>query len=187
VIVWFGDSISSNTVDSLYTPTQTKNHNFNVYNGGCYLPADPMLGCQINPANPASGVWAARAADLLIGAGAYQRVINVPIAVGGSLFKYWASLGIIGGPFAPTKRRLDTAGLTTTCVFCTLGANDSISGTDQATATRQLKSIIVNIIDAGLTCKIFISRHSTFGNVTSSGVQAAQAAVVDILLSLRRR
>jgi len=179
VILYFGDSVSSNTTNSAYSPTQAKNHQLNVYNGGGYVTENPMLGCNLNTAIPASGCVAARTADKIITDGTYTRVISVPFGVGGSLLADYANVNTAGGRFLPVKRRLDAAGLTATQIFCILGANDNPNGTSEASATASLQAMIALIRAAGLTAPLFIAKHSTFSNTTRSQVTAAQAAVVD--------
>lgn len=179
VILYFGDSVSSNTINSTYTVTQAKNHQLNVYNGGGYVTENPMLGCNLNIAIPGSSCVAAQAADNIIGAGTYTRVISVPFGVGGSLLGDWANTATAGGRFAPVKRRLDAAGLTATQIFCICGANDNPNATSEAAATASLSTMIALIRAAGLTAPLFIAKHSTFGNAVRTQVQAAQAAVID--------
>jgi hypothetical protein len=59
--------------------------NFNLKDGLCYHAADPLLGTTAEGAN-----FATRLGDLLIDAGAFDRVILVPIAVGGTTMEEWA-------------------------------------------------------------------------------------------------
>ena len=116
---------------------------------------------------------------MLIANSVYDRVINVPFAVGGSVFADYAEGGAINGRFGATYFRLQAAGLVPTGVFCMLGANDKNIGVSEASATASLESIISTIRAVGITCNIFIARHSRFAGVTSPAVRAAQAAVLD--------
>ncbi|MBW7967590.1 SGNH/GDSL hydrolase family protein [Bradyrhizobium sp. BR 10261] len=178
VFLTLGDSLMSNTVSSTYTPTQAKNQNFNVYDGGLYATVEPLLGCNTNLAQFNSGCFFTRAADALISGAVFQRVIHAPIAVGGSVLSDYAAGGPVAGRFAAAHRRLVANGLTPTHVFIMLGANDTNLGTSQASATLSLQSIIANI--RGLSAaNIFVARHSIFGLATSAAVQAAHAAVLD--------
>lgn len=176
VILTLGDSLMSNTVNSLYVPVQARNHNFNVYNGGCYISKEPLLGCQINAALYNSGCWFTRAADNLITNGVYQRVIHVPIAVGGSVLADWATGGSVNGRILPAYRRVLANIGDLTAVYIMLGANDRT--TTQTDATNSLNSIINTIRNCGITCKIFVAKHSIFGLVTVPAVQAAQVSVL---------
>jgi lysophospholipase L1-like esterase len=60
-----------------------------------------------------------------------------------------------------------------------LGANDTPAGTTQASATASLTSIISTIRALWATTPLFIAEHTIFNLTTNSGVQAAQAAVLD--------
>jgi hypothetical protein len=175
VFLTFGDSLMSNTVSSLYSVTQAKNQNFNVYNGGLYSTVEPLLGCQINAAQYASGCFFSRVGDSLIAAGTYARVIHAPMAVGGSLIADYATGGAVNGRIAASYRRLVANGLPPTAVFIMLGANDR--GTDAAVLSAAFATII-STVRALTSVNIFVARHSLFGLATSSFVQTAQASVL---------
>jgi hypothetical protein len=180
VIMLFGDSTPSNVVNSLYTPAQSLNQNFNVYNGGLYSTAEPLLGCNINSANLSSGSYFSRVADNLRSAGTFSRVVLAPFGVGGSLFADYAAGGAINGRIAAAWKRVQAAGLDTGHVYWYFqcGANDKNAGVSQASATASLNSVISTI--RGLSsANIFIPTHSNFGLATSAAIQAAQAAVID--------
>ncbi|MBN8987410.1 MAG: hypothetical protein J0H42_04140 [Rhizobiales bacterium] len=176
VYLTLGHSLMSNTVNSLYSVTQAKNQNFNVYDGGCYATVEPLLGCQINTAQPASGCFFSRAGDVLIGGGNLDRFVHAPIAVGGSVVADWAAGGAVNGRILPAHRRLVDTGLTPTGIVVFLGANDHT--TTQAVATVGYQSIISTI--RGFTAApIYIVRHSLFALVSKPNLLAAQAAVLD--------
>ncbi len=177
VILTLGDSCISNVVNSIYTVTQAKNQNFNVYNGGLYSSVEPLLGCQTNAANLASGNFFSRVCDTLITNAVYARVIHAPIAVGGSLLFDYSTSGSVNGRIGAAYRRLVANGLPPTAVYIMLGANDS--ATSQANATTYLGQIISTIRGLGFTGNIFVAKHTLFGLVVNANVQAAQAAVLD--------
>lgn len=180
VIMVISDSTASNVVDSLFSIVNTtKNQNFNPYNGATYLSAEPMLGCTTNLARPASGNFLTRVADSLITAGTYARVIVQPLGVSSTVFADWEPSGAINGRIGVGYRRLLAAGLTPTGVVIMIGPNDKNIGTGQSAATTSLSNIISSVRDLGITCPIFIPRHSIFALVASSAVQLAQGAVLD--------
>lgn len=171
-----GHSLMSNTVDTVYSVTQAKNQNFNVYNGGLYSTVEPLLGCQTNASDPTSGCFFSRVGDNLITGGIVDRVIHAPIAVGGSVVADWAVGGAVNGRMLPAHRRLADNGLTPTGIVVFLGANDHT--TTEAAATVGYQSIIATL--RGFTAvPIFIIRHSLFGLVSQPNLLAAQAAVLD--------
>src|SRR5438876_2568636 len=83
-----GDSVSSNSSAAAYTVTNTKNENFNIYNGLNYRYADPYLGPSTGP-----GSYPGSIADQLINAGKFSRVISVGCAMGGTTSKDWSKQG----------------------------------------------------------------------------------------------
>src|SRR6266567_4770217 len=76
--VIIGQSNSTNAADQNYTVTNSEIYNFNIYDGGLYSTKDPLLGCGCDGAH----TYATKLADLLRGAGMFDRVILVPIAIG---------------------------------------------------------------------------------------------------------
>lgn len=180
VIVLFGDSLAANSVNSIFTPTQSQNHNFDVYNGAAYATTEPLLGCTSTVTAPTtSGSFFSRVADSLITNAVYSRTILVPIACGGATFADWAVGGALNGRFRVAAARLATAGLTPTAVYSMLGANDKNAGTSEASATASLNSIIATI-RTYWSCNIFIAKQSNFGLGTSAAVQNAEAAVLSV-------
>jgi len=80
--------------------------NFNLNDGLCYHAADPLLGTTAEGAN-----FATRLGDLLIDAGAFDRVILVPIAVGGTTMEEWAGDSPVARRIPIALLRLLLAGL----------------------------------------------------------------------------
>lgn len=180
-ILFGGDSVCSDVVNSLYTPTQANNFNFDIRNGALYKTVEPLLGCNWNaetPNNP-SGSFFSRVADTLIANGVYANVVLVPFGLGGSLLADYASGGALAGIFAPIKARLDAAGLSATGIYYMCGANDTPAGTSQASCTTSLNSTISILRGIWSTTPIFIPEHSIFNLTASANVQNAQAAVLN--------
>lgn len=179
VIVYISDSMMASSINSIITPTQAKNHNFNVYNGGVYETKNPMLSCGVNTANLASSAAPTCVADSLITAGTKQRIISLPLGVGGAMTENWAlfTQGHVAGRIGAAKRRLDAAGLTASAVVACLGTNDTNAGTGLASLQASWTAVIANIRAAGFTCKIFVPTCSMFAGSTGSNVQTAQAAI----------
>jgi hypothetical protein len=85
VFLLAGQSLASNAVDTTYTPTNpSKIENLNFWDGGLYVGADPLLGTSDTRGNLFTYV-----ADKLIGAGIFDRVILIPIAMGGTSVSEW--------------------------------------------------------------------------------------------------
>jgi hypothetical protein len=178
-ILAFGDSVGSNVVNATYTPVQAKNYNFNVYNGGLYATKEPLLGGNFNAATSGS-IWSQAGDNLLTNVSwnaIYTNYVIAPIMLGGSLLTDYASGGALNGAFAPSKLRLDAAGLTVTGIHCLLGANDTNAGTSQVSATASITSIVSTLRALWPTTPIFVATHSLFNLVTNAGIQAALQSV----------
>jgi hypothetical protein len=179
VIVYISDSMMASSINSIIVPTQAKNQNFNVYNGGVYTTANPMLSCGVNSANLASSAAPTCVADSLITAGTKQRIISLPLGVGGAITANWALFtpGNVAGRIAAAKRRLDAAGLTASAVVACLGANDTNAGTSLASLQASWTAVIANIRAACFICMIFVPTCSMFAGSTGSNAQTAQAGI----------
>lgn len=181
VFIIVGESTAANCVDSTYGAVlQAKNHNFCIYNGGCYRSAEPLLGTNIS-GFVFIGHWALKLADDLISGGKYARIILVPVAIGGTLASDWASTtgAFPGHRAAVTANRLSSAGLTPTAILQILGANDCNAGTSQSSYAASQAIAIQNWRDAGVTCPYFVAKSTWFNGTVSAGIQAAQLAIVD--------
>lgn len=177
-LVIFGDSVSSNVVNSTITPAQANNYNFDIYNGGLYKTAEPLLGCNWNAETPiTSGCIFTGVADELIANAVRNNIVLVPISLGGSLLADYAAGGAINGIFNPTKARLDAAGLTASGIYCLLGANDTPAGTSEASATSSIQSIVSTVRRIWPSTPMFVATHTLFNLTTSSAVQTALQSV----------
>lgn len=179
-----GQSVSGGWVNADYTPSNSKVHNLNIYTGGMYHAADPMLGGNNGKMfgssfgfDPnASGAWGCQLADKLINAGKYTRVILVPAWCGGASVADYAST--YEDRIITADRRLKSVGITPTAVLWGQGEEDNILGTSQASCTSALNSVINSVRSSGVTCPWLIAQESYVGGTTSAAVRAAQASVV---------
>ena len=176
VLICAGQSNICNTIDTAYFPINAaKIDNLNVYSGGLYAGADPLLGCS----NMSSrvGNTMTRLADKLITAGKYGRVILVTVGMGSTTVGMWASS--LYPRIVVAHRRCLAVGLTPSAVLWHQGENDTTAGTSEASYQASLSSIISTVRAAGVSAKWVVAQASYIGGVTSSAVLAAQAAVVD--------
>jgi hypothetical protein len=92
VLITAGQSHFCNTQPSLFVPVNTAViDNFSIYDGAAYNIGGQMLGCTNNVTSATPGNASARVADLLVTNGKFDRVIVVPIAVGGTYVSDWAT------------------------------------------------------------------------------------------------
>lgn len=168
VIVTHGQSLGANTCQgAIYTPTNSaKVQNFNIYNGGLYLATDPLLGCDSELGN-----YVTRLADKLIAAGAYRRIILVPIAQDGAKVSEWAPGGKINHRIGATARRLAVVGLTPTFLLWHQGESDY--GTSASAYTLSLQGVVQTWRNNGISAPFFVALECW----ASGGIQAGGAAI----------
>jgi hypothetical protein len=194
-----GQSNSANFVNALYTPSNAKVHQVNLYDGAVYQAKDPLLGPSSN-ARPASfgSIWG-KFGDLLINNNKSDRVILVPIGIGSayiSLFcptgqglgpgaayagifhdriliaiRHMLRLGYVSGATNVTKAHL---------IFMQ-GVGDAYILTSQANWQTMFGTIRTAIVNAGWTPdKTFVPVETKAGGgllAGSTAIAAAQAAV----------
>jgi hypothetical protein len=181
VLVFIGQSLSVNSIPSIYTPTQSGNHQLNIYDGKCYETKEPLLGINVSggAVTAQRGTWMSRLADRLIANGHYDRVIIVPMAVGNTRADQWASNS--SAPYLKNNinvvaRRLAQAKLHCTAIHWGQGESDTSAGTSQAAYTTALNSLIAEFNRTMPGCPILVAREAYYYGATSSAVLAAQDA-----------
>jgi hypothetical protein len=186
VLITAGQSNWQNINPTLYTPSNASViDNFNVYDGGSYSIAGPLLGTQYTGVAPQGpGNPAARVADLFVANGVFNRVIIAPIAIGGTTIDNWSNTSSsLYGRISVAVARLKSRGLSaaTTGITWALfwGQGESDGGTSQATYTASLNAIIAKAQAAGFNGRVFVAQETWNAGVTNANVRAAQAAVVN--------
>lgn len=175
LLITAGQSNIANTGVTNYTPTHASAiGNFNSYDGSLYAYADPLLGPSGNTAN-----MVGRLADQIISAGLFDRVIVVPLAVGGSTVAQWAPGGILDNRLSIALARLKGRGIVNPTMALLWGQGESEVGTSQNDYETAFNSMISSVVSAGFTGRVFVAQQTWFGGVTKSAIRAAQAAVVD--------
>jgi hypothetical protein len=190
VLIVAGQSNYQNVAPTAYTPTNASAlDNFNVYDGGVYAAADPLLGASWmyttlgqGGANPSPGNIGTRVGDLLITNGQFDRVILVPVAIGGSTIEMWAT-GSLSNRVPTAMARLASRGIVpgmTNVEFAVIwgqGESDNTLDTSQANYTSRLNTVISNAAAAGFSGRWFINKQTWNAGSTDANVQAAQDAM----------
>lgn len=172
VLVMLGQSnIANSGQGGTYSPSNpTKILNLNIWDGGLYRAADPLLGCD----GPYSAMGT-QLADTLVTDNYADYVVLVPAAIGSTRISQWASGGICNHRIGVAFRRTAAIGLTTTHVLWQQGESDKSYGTSQASYASKLSSIISEI--QGFTAApIFVAQASWIAGAASSSIASAQAA-----------
>lgn len=177
VIIILGQSLATNSVNSAYTPTHTLNQQLNIYDSKCYQAKGKALGI--------SGVYpswiGARLGDVLIDRNLYDRVIMVPMSIGGTWATEWANTTVkpfLGRRIGNVECMLQSVGLEPSYVIWMQGENETNGRTTQAAYTASLNTIIGLIRNSGITAPILINIETWLNGVIWTPVQNAQKSVV---------
>jgi lysophospholipase L1-like esterase len=155
-----GESMVANTGPTPYVPTNiAKLDNVNVFDGGTYRLADPLLGAS----GLTGGSWVSRFGDQLIDQDICDRAIFITIGVNSTKAEDW-STGRWKDFLAVAYRRLDALGLPITAVLWQLGANDGLAGTSTAAMTSALQDIIARFrSETGSTAPWIMALSTWYG------------------------
>ena len=106
VIILIGQSNIANYNNAPYDPLSNKILNFNIDDGKCYLASDPILG-----ASGSGGSFATRMSEKLVKQKIADTVILVPISMGQSRVKDWATGGKYNRRIEVVLKKLSDSGL----------------------------------------------------------------------------
>jgi hypothetical protein len=160
--------------------------NFNTEDGAVYAYADPPLGSSyIGTGIPDGGPGhiGGRTADLFMDTGQWDRVIVVPIAIGGAAIADLAPGGRLADRFCQTMARLRARGIepghnVTFGVDFGQGESD-YGGPSEATYTILWNQMYANWQGCGFVGRVFVSKETWIFSKTWAPVQAAQLAVIN--------
>lgn len=116
----------------------------------------------------------------LIDRGLYDRVITVPMAIGGTWAVEWKNTAIkpwLGLRIKNVACMVQSYGLAPTHVVWMQGESDTSSANTQALYTAQLQAVIDNIRGAGITAPILVNVESWLNGATYAPVRNAQMSV----------
>ena len=181
VIVVHGQSNAGNYGSTRHTAREAVD-NFDPATGKCFAAADPLLG-----ADGAGGSFATPLGDILIQAGRYDRVILVPLAVGG------ASLSVLNNEGAELLTnaisKLKAAGLTPTHLLFQQGEKDAMLTTSAEQYVVQLHQLVKRFRAAGFDAPFYLSRSTKCDSVAPknmAAVRAGQLSAIDEALNIRQ-
>lgn len=183
-----GQSNMASVGPSSFTPVNgAAIDNFNIYNGATYATTDPVLGSSYD-STLGVGSLGPRIADQLITNGKFDRVILVPVAIGGTSISIHAAGGILYDRVCVGMRRLAVRGIVpgaTGVTFAYLwGQGESDHGTAQGTYQGYFGQIVARAqncsgLSAQFNGRIFVNRETLLSGVTDATIQAAQSALVN--------
>ncbi len=148
----------------------------NFMGGRCYVAASPLLG-----ATGFAGEYWSLMADQLIDAGAFDRVILAPVAVGGSNIAQWAKGGALNISMIPLVQDLVTH-YRVTHVLWHQGESDFALKTDPARYKEQFLSFADTLRANAVDAPVFVSTATRCltGWSDLNPIRAAQHALASI-------
>lgn len=185
VLITVGQSQLANTAPTIFVPSNSSViDNFNIYDGALYSIAGPLVGCTgiagVSNANVASKI-----ADLLVTNGKFDRVIIVPIPVGGTQAVNWTLGGGYDDRVVVAMRRLAARGITPNTTGVTFamiwgdGESDGLAGTSAVSYTASFNAMLSIATGAGFSGRVFVTRETWFLGTTYATIQGAQTALVN--------
>jgi hypothetical protein len=184
VLIVAGQSNAEPENSTIYSPSNpTKIDNFNIYDGAIYSPEEPLVGSGARAAGLALLGYhpGLILADALVSAGKFDRVILVPVALGGSSIADWTT-GVLTSRPVVAMKRLAQRGIVpgmTNVTFAFIwgqGEADALAGTTQNAYTAGFNTVVANLKVAGFSGRIFIARQTLALGSFSAAVQAAQTS-----------
>lgn len=174
VLITAGQSNLGNTLTDTHTPVNgEKIDNLNIFDGGVYAAADPLLGSDVAFGG---GHLATRFADQLITNGKYDRVVIVPIAINGTLLSEWEPSGNLHQLFEVAFHRCAEHGLPVTGVLWAQGESDGLHGRPQAQYEAGFAAMIASIRAAGHSEKWILAKSTYASGAAYPAIQAALLA-----------
>lgn len=188
ILITMGQSLRANQLPTLYLPHNPDAiESLNIYDCQRYAVAGPLPGTDIYRGVRTNGAGniAVILADLFEKADIFDRIVIVPIAVGGTRYWQWDKTGPLQRRFRFAMDCLAAQGIKpnspglTWAVEIGIGEADSQARTSQARLTRSLKGIIADVFASGFPGRVFVARESYDMGRTSRAVTGAQTAVID--------
>jgi Carbohydrate esterase, sialic acid-specific acetylesterase len=176
VFVILGQSNAANQGAGHYVAKRQVD-NFNIYDGQCYLAADPLLG-----ASGDGGNFATRLGDKLIEAGLFDRVILAPIAMGGTTVEQWAEEGMFNRRIPVLIRRLHDAGLAADFILWHQGeGNPGMGDSGGRQYCKNLMEVIGTFRKYGVTAPFFVALATLCGgpHPNAENIRAGQLLAVN--------
>jgi hypothetical protein len=163
-----------------YTTVSSQAQNLNIYDGGIYAGADPILGAT-NAATVGVSSVSMRLMDRLISQGKATRAIAVPIAVGGSTYADWVP-GSTYGLFT----RLSTAilrcrarGLEPDAILWAMGETDGTLGTSAASITASINAITDAVRAMSCVAPAYFGKFTMVSGTANSAVRTGIDNAID--------
>jgi hypothetical protein len=171
---------------SAHTVSNSAAHQLNVYDGGIYEIAEPLLGCSYAPAvGPSSMIG--QMADYIIDQALATRVIMVPIAIGGTPWAIYdpAAAGSLFTRFRAAYLRLQALGLEPDHIIAARGATDGVLGTSAADVTTAIHAWADGVRALGCDAPIWLGKFTMVGGSANSTVRTGMDNAIHVGRDIR--
>jgi hypothetical protein len=158
VILIAGQSNAANNAAQRHS-SRHPDRAFNFVSGRCYAAASPLLGAT----GFAGESWTLLADDLL-DAGAFDRVILAPVAVGSSTVEQWAKGGALNASMLPLLQEVTTR-YRVTHVLWHQGESDFAFKTDPARYKDLFLSFVGSLRENSVDAPVYVSKASRCGPI----------------------
>lgn len=146
---------------------------FNLYRGRLYQARDPLLGASGN----GGSVWMRFSREVLA-SGLFERVILVPVAIGGTRIAHWAPGGELAWRIPDAIGRVHALGLDITHVIWHQGESDTQYGTSRRAYAQALRSVVRRIRACGVPAPIMVCLAAQMRDLSGPQIIAAQKDVI---------
>jgi lysophospholipase L1-like esterase len=171
VAMILGQSNAGNSGQGTYVSSRDV---LNYYGKALYRCEDPMLG-----ATGGSGSIWCRLGDRLVSEGLYEKVIFVPLAIGGSSSEAWAPGGDCHGRIEKAVAELRGINLAVTHVLWIQGEADCASGATPERYRRNVESMTESLRGMGIWAPVFIAVATYQRHMTCPAIQRAQSELAN--------
>lgn len=181
VLVTFGQSLSSNTAEVRMTARRDV-VNLDPFDMTCYKAVDPLLGAS----NEGGSHWIPMA-EKLIEQKLFDRVVIVPIGVGGTYINSWAPGGYLHRRMTLALSRLIKAGIHPTAFLWQHGeAEAALVGYPGEIWANSLADIVRSLRALGSNAPVYVAQSTICGPtvVNNPAIEQAQRDVVHMLPGL---
>lgn len=164
-----------------YTTVSANAQNLNIYDGGIYAGADPILGASYAPSVGPSSV-SMRIADRIIVNNPTWRVIMVPIAIGGTPYISWVP-STTNSLFTRIKTaimRCRARGIEPDKIIWGEGETDRDLGTSSTNVRNSIWAIVDGIRALDCNATFYIGKYTMVSGSISTAVQTGIDNSVDV-------
>lgn len=163
-----------------YSTVSANAHQLNIYDGGVYAGADPVLGCMNGNSGPSS--ISMRLADSVISRGKATNCVVIPIAIGGTKYDQWVPTAsqTLYGRITAAILRSRVHSWEPDAIFWAQGESDASAATSAASITASITAIVNALRAAPISWSgpFYVGFYTMNNGVINGGLGAGNTAGV---------